>query len=100
MFARIFTLPLLGINSMFSSYKSVNTPHVQSSLSLISHAIHFVVPPFRFSKKRKSSMKRHPSVNPQCGHFHFTVIHREVIHKPRILLHTIQHYLTNNLCIK
>jgi hypothetical protein len=45
-------------------------------------------------------MKSHSPVNPQNGHFHFTVIHREVIHKQRILLHTIQHHLTNNLCIK
>lgn len=101
MFACISSiLPLLGINSSFRSYKSVNVPHVLSGLSLISHPIHFVVPPFRFSKKRKTSMKRHPPVNRQYDHFHFTVIHREVIHKPRILLHTIQHYLTNNLCIK
>jgi hypothetical protein len=67
---------------------------------LISSAFDFVVSSIPLFKKRKKGMKSHSHVNPQNGHYHFTVIHREVIHKQRILLHTIQHHLTNNLCIK
>jgi hypothetical protein len=47
------SLPLLGINSTFGSYKSLTAPSIPKGLSLISYDFDFVVPPFRFLKKGK-----------------------------------------------